>query len=67
MPDRTVIGKRLRELRGSRSLAEVAKALEVSEVAVSLWERGERMPSDDRKVKIANYYKRSVNSIFFKD
>ena len=67
MPDRTVIGKRLRELRGSRSLAEVAKALEVSEVAVSLWERGERMPSDDRKVKIANYYKKSVNSIFFKD
>lgn len=67
MPDRTVIGKRLRELRGSRSLAEVAKALEVSEVAVSLWERGERMPSDDRKVKIANYYKRSVNSIFFKE
>lgn len=67
MPDRTVIGKRLKELRGSRSLAEVAKALEVSEVAVSLWERGERMPSDDRKVKIANYYKRSVNSIFFKE
>ena len=67
MPDKTVIGKRLRELRGSRTLAEVAKALEVSEVAVSLWERGERMPSDDRKVKIANYYKRSVNSIFFKE
>ena len=67
MPDRTVIGKRLRELRGSRSLVEVAKALEVSVVAVSLWERGERMPSDDRKVKIANYYKRSVNSIFFKE
>lgn len=67
MPDRTVIGKRLRELRGSRTLAEVSKVLGVSEVTVSLWERGERMPSDDRKVKIASFYKRTVNSIFFKD
>ena len=67
MPDRIEIGKRLRELRGSRTLAEVAKVFGVSEVTVSLWERGERMPNDDRKVKIANFYKRSVNSIFFKD
>ena len=67
MPDRKVIGRRLRELRGSRTLAEMAEIFEVSEVTVSLWERGERMPNDDRKVKIANFYKRSVNSIFFKD
>lgn len=67
MPDRTVIGKRLRELRGSRTQEEVAKALGVSVMAISLWERGERVPSDDIKVKIANYYKRSVSTIFFKD
>ena len=67
MPDRTVIGKRLRDLRGSRTQEEVAKALGVSVMAISLWERGERVPSDDIKVKIANYYKRSVSTIFFKD
>lgn len=67
MPDRTVIGKRLRDLRGSRTQEEVAKALGVTVMAVSLWERGERVPSDDIKVKIANYYKRSVSTIFFKD
>lgn len=67
MPERTVIGKRLRELRGSRTQEEVAKALGVSVMAISLWERGERVPSDDIKVKIANYYKRSVSTIFFKD
>ncbi len=67
MPDRTVIGKRLRDLRGSRTQEEVAKTLGVSVMAISLWERGERVPSDDIKVKIANYYKRSVSTIFFKD
>ena len=67
MPDRTVIGKRLRELRGSRTQEEVAKALGVTVMAVSLWERGERVPNDDIKVKIASYYKRSVSTIFFKD
>ena len=67
MPDRTIIGERLRRLRGSRTLSEVANALKVSEMAVSLWERGERMPSDDMKVKIANYYHRSVTTLFFKD
>lgn len=67
MPDRTIIGERLRRLRGSRTLSEVAKELGVTEMAVSLWERGERMPSDDMKVKIANYYRKSVTTIFFKD
>lgn len=67
MPDRKVIGERLKKLRGSRTLAEVAPIFGVSEVTVSLWERGERMPNDDRKVMIANYYKKSVNSIFFKE
>ena len=67
MPDRTVIGSDLRELRGSRTQERVAKALGVSVMAISLRERGERVPSDDIKVKIANYYKRSVSTIFFKD
>ena len=67
MPDRAVVGERLRTLRGSRTLSEVSEALGVSEMAVSLWERGERTPSDDMKVKIAAYFKRSVMSIFFKD
>ena len=65
MPDRKEIGERLRRLRGSRTLDEVATALGVTSMAVSLWERGERMPSDEMKVRIANYYRKSVNSIFF--
>lgn len=66
MPDRKVIGDRLRQLRGSRTQKEVAEAINVSEMSISLWERGERVPSDDLKIKIAAYYKKSVQSIFFK-
>ena len=51
MPDRVKVGQRLRALRGSRTLEDVANALEVSTMAVSLWERGERMPNDTMKVK----------------
>jgi DNA-binding XRE family transcriptional regulator len=67
VPDRVKVGQRLRALRGSRTLEDVANALEVSTMAVSLWERGERMPNDTMKVKIANFYKKSVMAIFFKD
>lgn len=67
MPDKTVVGERLRKLRGSRTLEEVATALNVTTMAVSLWERGERTPSDNMKVAIASYYNRTVMSIFFKD
>ena len=67
MPDKMVIGERLRKLRGSRTLKEVSTAIGASEMALSYWERGERIPNDDMKVKIADYYKRSVMFIFFKE
>lgn len=62
---RQEIGKRLRALRGEKSLNEVAQALEVTSMAVSNWERGIRTPSDYMKVKIAQYYGVTVESIFF--
>lgn len=65
--NREEIGKRLRVLRGNRSLEEVANALCVTSMAVSLWERGERVPTDDLKIKIASYYGQSVTAIFFAD
>lgn len=67
MPDRTVVGDRLKKLRGSRTQGEVAEALGVTPMAISQWENGLRMPSDDMKVKIAAYYKKTVMVIFFKD
>ena len=62
----TVIGARLRELRGMRSQQEVANDLGVSVQAVGMWERGKRIPRDETKVRFAEYYDSDVYSIFFK-
>lgn len=64
--DGKAIGDRLRLLRGSRSQKEVADALGVTAMAISLYENGERIPSDNMKIKIADYYNRSVAFIFYK-
>lgn len=60
-----VIGKRLLELRGEKSQAEVAQAVGISDSALSMYECGERIPRDSVKVKLAKYYKTTVQKIFF--
>lgn len=64
--DSKMIGERLRRLRGSKSQKEVADALGVTSMAISLYENGERIPSDNMKIKIANYFNRSVAFIFYR-
>lgn len=59
-------GETLRRLRGNRSRAEVAKAVGITERALKSYELGERIPRDDTKELLANYYHRSVTYIFFK-
>ena len=61
----TDVGKRLIELRGTRTQEEVAKALGVSLSAIGMYERGERMPRDEVKIAIAKYFDVTVQSIFF--
>ena len=63
--DAVAIGKRLKELRGSRSQLEVADALDISVSALSMYENGERIPRDNVKIRIANYYKKPIHKIFF--
>jgi len=65
LADKAVVGERLKALRGSRSQEEVANALGVTVMAVCLYEAGKRMPRDEIKVKLANYYKKSVTSLFY--
>lgn len=65
MINRNEIGIRLKELRGSRSQEEVAQAIGVTKMSISQYERGKRVPNDDLKIKIAHYYNRSVENIFF--
>lgn len=59
------IGSRLTALRGSRSQNEVAEAIGISGSALSMYECGERIPRDSIKIKLAQYYGKTVQSIFF--
>ena len=43
----------------------VADAVGISVSAISMYENGERIPRDVVKVKLASYYGKSVQEIFF--
>ena len=59
------IAARLRELRGTRTVRAVASAIGVTPQAISHYETGQRVPSDDIKVKLAEYYHKTVQEIFY--
>lgn len=59
------MGEILRELRGDKSQSEVAKAVNISDSALSAYEANERTPRDEVKVRIARYYGKTVQEIFF--
>lgn len=59
------IGNRLTRLRGVKSQSEVARAVGISDSALSMYECGERIPRDSIKVKLAEYYGETVQAIFF--
>jgi transcriptional regulator with XRE-family HTH domain len=63
--DSKIISERLVSLRGSRSQREVSKALGISTSALAMYEGGHRIPRDEIKIKIAEYYNKSVQAIFF--
>ena len=65
--DNQKIADRLIKLRGSRTQAEVAQAIGVTPSAYSMYENGDRIPRDEIKKRIAEYYKRTVNTIFYAD
>ncbi len=59
------IGAKLIKLRGERTQEAVAKKLKISTSALSAYENGERIPRDSIKIKIAKFYEKSVQEIFF--
>ena len=48
-------GKRLIELRGNRSQAEVAKAVGIATSTLGMYETEQRIPRDSTKIALANY------------
>lgn len=63
------IGKRICDLRKSFRMTKrfMAQALGISYRSVCSYEYGERIPSDEIKIRIANLFGASVESIFFAD
>lgn len=51
--------------RGKKSREEVAKAIGISLSAISMYETGARVPRDEIKVRLADYFGTSVQSLFF--
>lgn len=63
--NRKKIAGRLLELRGERKREEVALAVGISSAALCMYETGNRIPQDEIKLRLAEYYGVSVDSIFF--
>lgn len=59
------IAKTLVSLRGDKTQKEVATDLGISISALAMYEQGHRIPRDEIKIIIANYYGKSVQEIFF--
>lgn len=58
------MNEKLIALRGERSQEEVAKALGISISALSMYEQGNRIPRDEVKIRMAEYYGISIESLF---
>ena len=58
-------GAKLRELRGSKTQQEAAEGIGITKSALAMYERDERVPRDEVKVRIADYYGVSVLFLFF--
>ena len=63
--DKIKIANTLRTLRGEKRREEVAIACKVSANAISMYETGARIPADDIKIKLAEYYGKTVQDIFY--
>lgn len=66
MPNAVVIGERLRKLRGDVPREIVAAECNISVSALAMYETGNRIPRDEIKVALAQYYGISVGDLFFK-
>lgn len=65
--DSKKIGTRLISLRNEVPRDKVASDLGISVSALAMYEQGNRIPRDEIKLKLAQYYEKTVQDIFFKD
>ena len=63
--DAKKIGRRLVELRGEKSQETVANQVGISISALSMYEQGNRIPRDEVKIRLAQFFQCSIEDLFF--
>ncbi|MBR2405007.1 MAG: helix-turn-helix transcriptional regulator [Clostridia bacterium] len=58
-------GEILKTLRGTRTQSDMASELGITKSSWAMYEKDERVPRDEVKILIANYFKKTVQEIFF--
>jgi DNA-binding XRE family transcriptional regulator len=59
------VAERLVQARGEKRRDEVASAVGISLSAISMYENGERVPRDEIKIRLADYFGCTVQELFF--
>lgn len=59
------VGEILKNLRGNRTQSYIASELGITKSSWAMYEKNERIPRDEVKIVIANYFNKSVQEIFF--
>lgn len=59
------IGGRLKMLRGNKTIQEVADATGIDTSTIGMYEIGQRIPRDNNKIILAEYYGTTVQKLFF--
>lgn len=61
------VGTKLKVLREEKKKTQqqVAFELDITKSALAMYERGKRVPRDEIKVRIADYYGVSIESLFY--
>ncbi len=67
MPDKAVIGCRIKNLREKAGLSqqELANLVGVDRSTIAMYEAGQRIPRDDTKKKLSENLGESIENIFF--
>lgn len=65
--DSDSIAGKLVKLRNEKNISQsqVAESLGLTRAAISQYETGQRIPSDEIKIKLSNYYGVTVQDLFF--
>ena len=63
--NKTVMAQRLTEARGDERRETVAAAVKISVSALAMYETGQRVPRDEIKIALAEYYGLSIEFLFF--